>query len=205
MLPAARRNALYCQENSKNSQYLRSNFARFRRDHWQELRTVLAQADRAQIITLMQSDRHVLWNFANAATGRSGTVEFRGGRCLRGPVRTKRWIAFTAAILEMFLRLDIIGSGHLPSTPTVQALPDNPELDDDSGSSIFDVSTDVYRSLHALKTAWQGNAYNAADSNSKDSGTFDVGPAASIVADSVRNVLRKKRRQWRQQDTVEDY
>ncbi|KAK4968957.1 hypothetical protein LTR42_009236 [Elasticomyces elasticus] len=121
MLPAARRNASYCQRNTKNSQWLRSKIARYRRDNWQELRTVVAQADRAQVVSIMQSDRKVLWNFENAGTSGSGTVEFRGGRGMRAPVRTKRWIAFTVAIIEMFLRLVSMTNERRRTLPLTQA------------------------------------------------------------------------------------
>ncbi|KAK3624576.1 hypothetical protein LTR56_020923 [Elasticomyces elasticus] len=221
MLPAARRNASYCQRNTKNSHWLRSKISRYRRDNWQELRTVVAQADRAQVVSIMQSDRKVLWNFENAGTSGSGTVEFRGGRGMRGPIRTKRWIAFTVAIIEMFLRLDMAGTGRFPSMPTSQALyedikrcardlalrqylPDGYRIlnesprqhdtkhdeDDDSGSSMFDVSADVYRGLEAMKNAWRRNSYNVEER--QESSPFDIGPAASEV---TRNVLRKIRRQ----------
>lgn len=45
-------------------------------------------------------DRYVLWNFDNVLEGRSGSVEFRGGRGLRGPERTKRWVAFVVAFVH---------------------------------------------------------------------------------------------------------
>lgn len=50
------------------------------------------------------SNRLITWNFLNTVQGhegnfKSGTVEFRGGRHLRGKIRTKRWIAFAVAFI----------------------------------------------------------------------------------------------------------
>lgn len=53
----------------------------------------------------MQGNRYVLWNFDNVAQDKSGTIEFRGGRFLRGEVRTKRWMAFTVAFIHAMLQL----------------------------------------------------------------------------------------------------
>ena len=51
-----------------------------------------------------KKDRYVLWNFDNVVQpGGSGSVEFRGGRAFRGPVRTKRWIAFVMAFVHFCL------------------------------------------------------------------------------------------------------
>ena len=46
-------------------------------------------------------DRRVLWNFEHVVPGSTGTIEFRGGRGLRGPVRTKWWIAFVIAFVNL--------------------------------------------------------------------------------------------------------
>ena len=46
--------------------------------------------------------RYALWNFKNTVGASAcGTIEFRGGRHLRGKVRTKRWIAFAVAFVSM--------------------------------------------------------------------------------------------------------
>ncbi|KAK3897045.1 putative amidoligase [Staphylotrichum tortipilum] len=59
---------------------------------------------------VMQDSRYVLWNFGNAVPGRSGTIEFRGGRGLRGEVRTKRWIAFAVAFIHAVLSMNDLAS-----------------------------------------------------------------------------------------------
>ena len=68
-------------------------------------------SNKASVVELIQgwdkTDRKTLWNFHNVTSRpgslrpATGSVEFRGGRCLRGPVRTKRWIAFTIAFVAL--------------------------------------------------------------------------------------------------------
>jgi hypothetical protein len=97
ILPASRRDNGYCRRNSKNSKTLgktaslRSRAAAIRRCQ-----------SRDSLKQVMQDERRVLWNFANITT--HGTVEFRGGRGLRGPIRTKRWIAFAVGFIELSLQ-----------------------------------------------------------------------------------------------------
>jgi hypothetical protein len=63
--------------------------------------------NKGQICELMQgTDRgshYVLWNFQNVV-GASGTIEFRGGRHLRGPNRSKWLITFTVAFISITLK-----------------------------------------------------------------------------------------------------
>ena len=64
---------------------------------------------RDELVDYIQGgERNCLWNFQNIRSGQSGTVEFRGGRHLRGPVRTKRWVTF--AVLFVDLALQTVGS-----------------------------------------------------------------------------------------------
>ncbi|KAF4957003.1 hypothetical protein FGADI_3415 [Fusarium gaditjirri] len=67
---------------------------------------------------IMQNDRYVLWNFDNIVPGSSGTIEFRGGRCLRGEIRTKRWIAFTIALIQALLNMNNIAN---PNVSTLES------------------------------------------------------------------------------------
>lgn len=60
------------------------------------------------------NDRYVLWNFDNIYGSGSGTVEFRGGRGLRGPVRTKRLISFVVAFVYLCISYVPV-SGFLPT------------------------------------------------------------------------------------------
>jgi len=70
---------------------------------------------------LMQSDRRVLWNFEHVVPGDrcTGTVEFRGGRGLRGPDRTKWWIAFVVSFIQYCISNESLldkNPGDPPST-----------------------------------------------------------------------------------------
>lgn len=57
-----------------------------------------------QIVQWMQGDnRYVLWNFQNIRRGGSGTIEFRGGRGMRGPNRTKWVIGFVVGFIHLLL------------------------------------------------------------------------------------------------------
>jgi hypothetical protein len=86
----------YCQPNTAGSVRLRRcNGSRG------AIAALIAGANDAETLRdIMQDDRYVLWNFSNIVPGGSGTIEFRGGRFLRGEVRTKRWIAFTVAFIH---------------------------------------------------------------------------------------------------------
>jgi len=103
LIPATRRNNQYCQRNTISSSRLRA-YRPQSGGAWDRLLPVLRSATKAEIVSLMQGDRKVLWNFANVVHGGKGTIEFRGGRHLRGPVRTKRWIAFVIAYIHLLLR-----------------------------------------------------------------------------------------------------
>jgi hypothetical protein len=95
LLMANRTNNQYCQPNSRNSAPL----ARCAGNRAAMARLIQSAATPEALRGVMQNNRYVLWNFDNIAAGKSGTVEFRGGRCLRGEVRTKRWIAFAVCFL----------------------------------------------------------------------------------------------------------
>lgn len=99
-LMANRTTNAYCQRNTAASTRLRSCSG------LPDIANVISGvSDRESLIQVMQDDRRVLWNFENVARGKSGTIEFRGGRCLRGPVRTKRWIAFAVALVQAILSM----------------------------------------------------------------------------------------------------
>lgn len=69
---------------------------------------------RKQLVNYMQEkSRYALWNFENVLEGKSGTVEFRGGRHLRGRVRTKRWIAFAVNFISLALQDDWVRKSEL--------------------------------------------------------------------------------------------
>ncbi|KAK3374360.1 putative amidoligase enzyme-domain-containing protein [Lasiosphaeria ovina] len=103
LLPWYRRENHYCQPNSEHSAALQEIADDDDVTPVELWDTIRRTTSRRQIRDLMQyrtgssKDRYVLWNFDNVLDGKSGSVEFRGGRDLRGPVRTKRWIAFVLA------------------------------------------------------------------------------------------------------------
>ncbi|KAI0481569.1 putative amidoligase enzyme-domain-containing protein [Xylaria cf. heliscus] len=104
LLMSNRVNNEYCKLNTQNSAQL----SQCRSNSWAMAQLIKSATDTETLKNIMQNDRYVLWNFANIVPGKSGTIEFRGGRCLRGEVRTKRWIAFTIAIIHAFLSMDDI-------------------------------------------------------------------------------------------------
>ncbi|KAI0420541.1 putative amidoligase enzyme-domain-containing protein [Xylaria grammica] len=104
LLMSNRVNNKYCKLNTVDSSRLRHCGSNSRA----VARLIKSATDTEMLRDIMQDSRYVLWNFGNIVPGRSGTIEFRGGRCLRGEVRTKRWIAFTLAIVHAFLSMDDI-------------------------------------------------------------------------------------------------
>lgn len=104
LLMANRTNNQYCLPNSQNSLHLMACSG-----NWAETASLIKGAiSPAALKAVMQENRYVLWNFENILPNKSGTVEFRGGRCLRGEVRTKRWIAFTISIVHALQTMDDI-------------------------------------------------------------------------------------------------
>ncbi|KAK7903720.1 hypothetical protein LTR67_001740 [Exophiala xenobiotica] len=117
MLPPERRGNTYCKQNWDRSAYLN------RRSMNQALNLINSANNVQDLIWYMQGEvvdqqRYVLWNFQNI-TGNSGTIEFRGGRCLRGRHRTKWWIAF--AVGFMFFCLENNAS-NMPNHYTTREL-----------------------------------------------------------------------------------
>lgn len=101
ILPVERRDSKYCKPNTEHSNLLNG---RSLREIYQMIDNV---TNKRYLVNVMQGpnakdDRYVLWNFANIVK-QSETLEFRGGRCLRGEIRTKRWIAFTVGFVEACL------------------------------------------------------------------------------------------------------
>ncbi|KAI8713046.1 hypothetical protein NCS52_01247900 [Fusarium sp. LHS14.1] len=105
ILPQERIDNHYCRPCSFRSEELRLDLQEGEEDNIEHPSSYVAERLRgirneSELIDYMQSNnRYVLWNFKNTQS-QSGTVEFRGGRHMRGPVRTKRWIAFTVAFVN---------------------------------------------------------------------------------------------------------
>lgn len=108
VLPESRRNYYYCMPNKSHSRHLQGKSTS---EVVASINAVQNEIDLVDIVQgLSKEDRPVLWNFHNVtcmpfATEQAiGTVEFRGGRCLRGPVRTKRWISFAVAFVILAIQ-----------------------------------------------------------------------------------------------------
>ena len=108
VLPKGRRNYHFCVSNKSHSKRLKGkNINTVAESIW----SAQKKTDLVEIVQgSSKSDRPVLWNFHNVTVmpftdePAIGTVEFRGGRCLRGPVRTKRWISFAVAFIILAIK-----------------------------------------------------------------------------------------------------
>lgn len=114
LLMAYRQDNAYCKPNSKNS---------FRLQRAGGNRVLIANMIRSAatpeaLRDIMQNSRYVLWNFDNVAANKSGTIEFRGGRFLRGEVRTKRWMTFAVAFIHAMLRMNDLATNGLSAGST---------------------------------------------------------------------------------------
>jgi hypothetical protein len=104
LLPESRRENQYCEPNSANMPDLvhditdPTDLEMVRNIIWSRFRD--DDTIGYGLPEFMQgSTRRVLWNFRNIR--KSGSIEFRGGPRLRGPVHTKRWIAFVVSFVHM--------------------------------------------------------------------------------------------------------
>ena len=83
-------------------------------------------SSKEELVSYVQgSDRRSLQNFRNVLPDGTGTVEFRGGRHLSGPVRPERWVTFTVLFVDFATR-----SVSQPSSlPSIASFPYCPVLD----------------------------------------------------------------------------
>lgn len=100
LLLPARRESTYCKPNTRSSDYL----YRVRGDPGAVARLIDSAGGEEELRNIMQGSRHVLWNFEGVLPGGSGAIEFRGGRSLRGELRTKRWMAFAVSFIHAMLQ-----------------------------------------------------------------------------------------------------
>ncbi|OQO15258.1 hypothetical protein B0A48_00641 [Cryoendolithus antarcticus] len=106
MLPATRGNNSYCQKNSTSSSRLGSYISGGQQG-WRNFIAAVTGANRETLVTLMQSDRKVLWTFTHIVDEGIGSIEFRGGRGLRGEIRSKWWIAFAVSYIKLLCTLQL--------------------------------------------------------------------------------------------------
>lgn len=103
MLPEPRRNNAYCKKNWEASDIGLWYGDGSNHDVRQTMQRIWEVDNERDLKCFMQVDRHVMWNFEHVVPGNrcTGTVEFRGGRGLRGPNRTKWWIAFVVSFIQL--------------------------------------------------------------------------------------------------------
>lgn len=109
ILPQSRQDNEYCRRNSKVSPELQSilqgkkNKITFK-NVGNRIKQIGSKEDLRSLMQGTEAEsRYVIWNFKNI-TG-TGTIEFRGGRHLRGPNRTSWWITFAVAFISLALEL----------------------------------------------------------------------------------------------------
>ncbi|KAJ5418404.1 amidoligase enzyme-domain-containing protein [Penicillium crustosum] len=101
--PLPRRNNTYCQNNWETSLVGSMYKSGSKKDVRQTMERIWKIKNEEELKRFMQEDRRVMWNFEHTVPGArfTGTVEFRGGRGLRGPNRTKWWIAFVVSFIQL--------------------------------------------------------------------------------------------------------
>jgi hypothetical protein len=102
-MPMERRDNRYCRRNTRVVGLMGRLYKKQTPAAMAQIASKIKQMNNFKaIIKFMQGGlthhyRYVLWNFQNLT--KSGTVEFRGGRHVRGPVRTRRWITFVIVFI----------------------------------------------------------------------------------------------------------
>ena len=87
LIPGVRLRSKYCQYNDISDD---------------DLLKIWSCPSKEALVNLVQSDRRVLWNFANVVGDNcTGTVEFRGGACLMNSKGTKAWVAFAVSFIQL--------------------------------------------------------------------------------------------------------
>jgi hypothetical protein len=105
ILPLERQDHIFCRRNSQVSLVIKDHFKKGKSSQSiNKVRSAIKSTrDTEQLCKLMQGEtRHALWNFQNT-NQTSGTIEFRGGCCLRSPLRTYHWIAFVVSFISLAL------------------------------------------------------------------------------------------------------
>ncbi|KAF3182999.1 hypothetical protein TWF788_005801 [Orbilia oligospora] len=109
LIPEERRDNAYCQRNSKIFPSSRMSLLFRNGDMAAIARDIKEVLSTESLIDYMQGEsRYVLWNFKPLASPRTGTIEFRGGRHLRGPNRTISWITFVVVFVMLALEEDLL-------------------------------------------------------------------------------------------------
>ncbi|KAK4213460.1 swim zinc finger domain-containing protein [Rhypophila decipiens] len=186
LLPPSRRGNKYCVPNTCHARALRSLDGRGLAYVWEMIKI---QTDEQSLRDFMQdpggeeprNPRYVLWNFDNILS--SGSVEFRGGRGLRGPVRTKRWAAFVVAFVHFCLMQDF----HCwPSWPQYRfTVPDMQQFWTGIRNAARDISVN-----DSLPSDWQAMSEMAIDGMLE--GVCDAFDGSGIYSDSDLDSMNGK-------------
>ena len=110
ILPEERRNNTYCRYNSQYGKHTWTphneslNDAALQRQIRTEISAI--RDARSLCLYMQNNEKRVVWNFRNTVRWsreeiEKGTIEFRGGRHLRGGAMTKRWITFAVTFISM--------------------------------------------------------------------------------------------------------
>ncbi len=109
-LPEERRDHLYCRRNSMVATKMGKLYRAKTTNSLAHIASdINALHNFEELIVYIQGgtaldQRRVLWNFHNLWAGSKGTIEFRGGRHLRGPQRAIAWITFAQVFILMALK-----------------------------------------------------------------------------------------------------
>lgn len=122
--PANSTARLYCRSNTSSSSSLNSlfNSEGSRLEKVNEVQRTVNSTDAKGIVAYMQGedhdDRYALWNFQNILG--SGTIEFRGGRGIRGLERTRWWVSFVVGFIQFLLTEERRFKVFLPECDTAE-------------------------------------------------------------------------------------
>ena len=111
ILPRSRKENKYCPRNSKSEGsglQERAESGMTAASVWDAKVDIIGISSLNRLISYMQNDRYVLWNFQNiyprdGSVACSHTLEFRGASQFLNTQTTLRWIAFAVAFINLAL------------------------------------------------------------------------------------------------------
>jgi len=115
LLPVERRDYRYCRRNTKVAGRMGQLYRKRSESAISQIASdIKRKTNRKGLCTYVQGGmdaghRSVLWNFQNLMN-KKGTIEFRGGRHMRGPRITLRWITFVIVFVLMALEENLLYS-----------------------------------------------------------------------------------------------
>jgi len=121
LMPKERRDYKYCQRNTQVAGRMAILYKQ------KKIHVIASDIKKKgslkSLCTYMQGGvdsghRRVMWNFQGLLKKKTGTIEFRGGRHMRGPGRTIRWITFVVVFVMLAIKEDLLHSTstyHVPN------------------------------------------------------------------------------------------